>query len=252
MDVFKMLYQSFGSVGAYRRAVFGWRWKTLAYFVLLTLLSGASAVLATHSTIENFYDQSITPALAELSSVKVSDGKVKTPNGADVELKDRNGRVFAIASEKLLDASRTKGLMFAFERDRVSFYLPDGGENSMSLKDYDKLLGDRGVDAIFPSRNVLLYAITPLACLFFFVLPMNLIFWGLMTVAVYILSRTLYAELSLGGGARLALCALTPSIVVDIVSMSAFGYPMQGFAYALISGGMAYYVLRNFRTAVGE
>ena len=184
--------------------------------------------------------------------MKVSDGKVKTPNGADVELKDRNGRVFAIASEKLLDASRTKGLMFAFERDRVSFYLPDGGENSMSLKDYDKLLGDRGVDAIFPSRDTLLYVVTPLACLFFFVLPMNLIFWGLMTVAVYILSRTLYAGLSLGGGARLALCALTPSIVVDIVSMSAFGYPMQGFAYALISGGMAYYVLRNFRASAGE
>ncbi len=252
MDIFKMLYLSFGSVEAYRRAVFGWRWKIAAYFALLTLLSCVLAMIATMGTIEKFYDDSITPALAELAKVKVSDGMVKTPNGADVELKGADGRVFAIASEKLLDASRTKGLMFAFERDRVSFYLPDGGESSMSLKDYDQLLGDRGVDAIFPSRDTLLYVITPLVCLFFFVLPMNLIFWGLMTIAVYILSRTLYPQLSLGGGARLALCALTPSVVVDILSMSAFGYPMQGFAYALISGGMAYYILRNFRASAGE
>ena len=246
MDVFKMLYQSFGSVGAYRRAVLEWRWKTAVYFALLTLLSCISAVLATHSTIENFYDQSRT------SAVKVACGRVKAPDGADIELKDRNGRVFAIASEKLLDASRTKGLMFAFERDRVSFYLPDGGESSMSLKDYDKLLGDRGVDAIFPQRDTLLYVITPLACLFFFVLPMNVIFWGLMTVAVFILSRTLYPPISFGGCMKLALCALTPSIVVDILSMSAFGYPLQGFVYALVSGGMAYYVLRAFRSAAVE
>ena len=40
MDIFKMLYKSFGSVDAYRKAVSFWQWKALLYFFLLAARSG--------------------------------------------------------------------------------------------------------------------------------------------------------------------------------------------------------------------
>ena len=41
MDVFKMLWLSFGNTDAYKNAVFGWKWKSVLYFFLLSLLSSA-------------------------------------------------------------------------------------------------------------------------------------------------------------------------------------------------------------------
>lgn len=246
-----MLWLSFGNTDAYKNAVFGWKWKSVLYFFLLSLLSSASAMLATHRVLGEFYDGSIAPALELLKGVKVENGRVKTPDGADVELRGRDGKVFAVASQNYVDAVKTKDLMFAFERDRVSFYLPDGGETFFSLAGYDKLLDGRGVDAMLPSKNTLLYIIAPLACLFLFVIPTNAVFVSLTTIAAFVLSRTVYPILTFWQSARLALCALTPSIVVDIVSVSAFGNPVNGFVYALISGGMVFYVLKSFaRSAV--
>lgn len=56
MDVFKMLWLSFGNTDAYKNAVFGWKWKSVLYFFLLSLLSSASAMLATHRVLGEFYD----------------------------------------------------------------------------------------------------------------------------------------------------------------------------------------------------
>ena len=241
-----MLYLSFGSVEAYRRAVFVWKWRAAAYFLLLSIISAVSAVVATHGTIESFYDTAVEPALKQLANVKIENGRVKTPGGADIEMKTRDGKVFAVATENYVDASKTKGLVFAFEGDRATFYMPDGNETFFTLKGYEQMLGKRGVDALFPPKGLLLWGIAPLACFFMFVLPMNAMFLAIMSVAAFILSRTLYPFLTFAQCMKLSLAALTPSVAVDIVSVLAFGSAAQGFVYALVSGGMVFYILKSF------
>ncbi len=241
-----MLYKSFGSVDAYRKAVSFWQWKALLYFFLLAALSTLSAVLATQKVLDRFYDTAVSPALEQLSKVKISDGKIKIEGGQNIEMKTADGKIFAVASEKLLEPSQTKNLMFAFEKDRVTFYLPEGEEMFFNLGEHEKILEGKSVNALFPPKNILILVIMPLTCFFLFVLPMNTMFLAMLSLAAYILSRTIFPVLSFAECVKLALVALTPSIIIDIILVLVFGFPTQGFVYALISGGMVYYMLRMF------
>ena len=247
MDVFKMLYQSFGSVGAYRRAVFGWRWKTFAYFVLLTLLSGASAVIATHSTIKNFYDQSITPALTELSSVKVSDGKVKTPDGRDIELKDKNGRAFALISENYADPNIRKNHLMLLEKDRLAIIMPDGSEMYSPLDgmtpEYKKMFFEFMDSAAYKPTAVLFSFIMALAIAMAMMLMQSLV----LGVAAMIFTITMVPRLSFFQCCKLALVSMSPPIIIDFFLAVFMNTLMPSFVFSLLSCGLIMYAVTSFR-----
>ena len=42
---------------------------------------------------ENFYENSLKPAMPKLENVEIKDGKIKTPGGADIELKSKDGKI---------------------------------------------------------------------------------------------------------------------------------------------------------------
>lgn len=247
MDILKILTHSVFAPQECKNAVMQWRWKAIVYFIILSMISAIGVVLTAYKPIENIYDQTINNAIDILKTVKIQGGKIITPDGKDVYLKNPDGSIFAIASQNYIDANKTKGLLFALEKDRITIYMPDGTESFVSAKDYKPIFDNKEVNAsaIIPEKKIMLHFFLPIISVCFAIF-MNLMYTLMMTMACFILSRTIYPILTFGQCAVLALIALTPSALLDFISAVFIGQAIFGFIYALISGGVAFYLLKKF------
>ena len=243
----KVLTQSVFAVPDCKLAVMHWRFKAILYFALLSIISAIGITMATYKPIDDVYNTTINSAIQTLKTVKIQDGKIITPDGKDVLIKNPDGSIFGIASQNYIDANQTKGLLFALEKDRITIYMPDGSESFISAKDYQPLLANKELNAstIIPDKKVMLYFFLPIIALSVAVF-MNLMYVLMMTIACFILSRTILPSITFWQCIVLALVAITPSTLIDFVSAVFFGQAIIGFIYALISGGVAYYLLKKF------
>jgi len=241
MDVFKMLVCAPLSPAFCKAAVGLWRFKAAAYFLLLSAVSGLGIFLAAYAPMEQLYSETLSLSAEKLRGVKIEGGKVVTPDGKDVVLQAAGGEPFAVASQNYIDANKTRGLLFAFEKDRLTLYMPDGSETFISAKDLGEI---PDVSVMIPPKKLLLFALLPAiaaaAALF-----MNSFCLAIMTPACFIFSRPSY-PLSLAKSAKLALFSLTPATLIDFVSAAVFGQASIGIAYALVSGITALFLIKKF------
>ena len=249
MDIFKIFTHSVFDCNACKIAVLQWRWKVVFYFLLLSIISAIGISISAYKPLDEIYNTTINNAIETLKTIKIQDGKIITPNGNDVLMKNPDGSLFA--SQNYIDANKTKGLLFSLEKDRITIYMPDGSESFIKAKDYQPIFKQKEINAsaLIPSKEVMLYFFLPIISLFFAIF-MNLMYVLMLTMACFILSRTMFPRLTIWQSAVLALIALTPSTLLDFVSATIFGQAVFGFIYALISGGVAYYLLKKF--AVSE
>ena len=251
MDIFKIFTHSVFDCNACKIAVLQWRWKVVFYFLLLSIISAIGISISAYKPLDEIYNTTINNAIETLKTIKIQDGKIITPDGNDVLMKNPDGSLFAIASQNYIDANKTKGLLFSLEKDRITIYMPDGSESFIKAKDYQPIFKQKEINAsaLIPSKEVMLYFFLPIISLFFAIF-MNLMYALMLTMACFILSRTMFPRLTIWQSSVLALIALTPSTLLDFVSATIFGQAVFGFIYALISGGVAYYLLKKF--AVSE
>ncbi len=247
MDIIKVALFSFFKPEDCKQAVLNWQWKTFLFFLFLSAISTVGVVIGAIKPLEKIYDDTMSKARNTLKTIKIQDGKIITPDGKDVFFKNPDGSVFAIASQNYVDANQTKGLIFALEKDRVTLYTPNGGETFFSAEDYKPIIGNNPTtaDSLIPPKKIMLTVFLPSLALIF-ALSMNLIFAFMMTAACFILSRTIYPSLTFWQNAKLAIIALAPSAIIDFASVTLLGQPILGFVYALISGGVAFYLLKKF------
>ena len=247
MDILKILTQSALVPDLCKTAVLQWRWKALLYFVILSIISAIGIIITTYKPLDEIYNTTINSAIDSLKSVKIQDGKIITPDGKDVLMKTPDGSIFAIASQNYIDANKTKGLLFSLEKDRITIYMPDSSESFIQARDYQPIFQEKELNAssLIPSKEIMLTFFLPAISLGFAVF-MNLMYALMMTIACFILSRTIYPTITFWQCVVLALIALTPSTLLDFVLATIFGQAVFGFVYALISGGIAYYLLKKF------
>ena len=93
MEIISTIFKSFGSIAAYRNAAYNWKWKAVLYFIIVTLISSAGTSIMVSKAFENFYENSLKPAMPKLENVEIKDGKIKTPGGTDIELKSKDGKI---------------------------------------------------------------------------------------------------------------------------------------------------------------
>ncbi len=248
MDIFKITLFSFLKPDDCKKAVLTWNWKIFAVFALLSAISALGIMLGTYKPLENIYDNTIQQAIEGLKNVKIKDGKIITPNAQDISLKDADGNVFAIASQNYIDANKTKALLFALEKDRITLYMPDGSETFFSAKEYKPIIGKNEItaDTLIPEKKLLLFVFLPILSITFS-LVINTMYTLMMTAATFVLSRTIYPILTFTQCIKLAIIALAPSTIIDFVFATFLGQPILGFVYALISGGIVFYLLKKFQ-----
>ncbi len=241
MDLFSTLLGSFGSVAAYVRAVYFWRWKMLAYYMILSAVSAAVPYYVISMAFDEFCAKGLPALERQLEGVEIVDWRVRTPGGAEVLLKDSGGNAIGAATQGYVDASKTAGLLFALEKDRVSFYFKDS-EIPMFLKDI--LPGKPN----FPASDLLALAkesfrAVRLPLVMSLAMFYNLAYILILSFAVYILSQTKLPGLSWARSFKFSTVALTPAIFLDIFSLLALGVRVPSFVLALASMFVVYRVM---------
>ncbi len=246
MEIISTIFKSFGSISAYKNAAYNWKWKAVLYFIIITLISSVGTSLMVSKAFEHFYENSLKPAMHQLENVEIKAGKIKTPNGIDIELKSKDGKPFAVVSEKYVDANKLSGLMFAFENDRFTAY-QNGRETSFKFGDMGDLNpdGEKLLD-LLPGINEVVWVVIP-AVAFSMVFIMNLIYAGLLSIAAIILSASLMPSLGAARCMKIAMVSITPPIIINALLMLAVSEVMPDYLYALISGGIIWYVISGMR-----
>ncbi len=247
MDIFKVALFSFFRPETCKEAVLNWRWNSIIFFAWLSATSAIGVIIGAREPLEKIYDDTMSRARDTLKTIKIQDGKIITPDGKDVFFKSPDGSIFGVASQNYIDANKTKGLIFALEKDRITLYTPNGGETFFSAKDYKPIIGDSPTtaDSLIPPKDIMMSVFLPTLAIVF-AISMNLMYALMMTAACYILSRTIYPMLTFWQSAKLAIIALAPSTIIDFLSVTLLGQATLGFVYALISGGVAFYLLKKF------
>lgn len=243
MNIFSAALKSFNPPAAYADAAFNWKWKAIAYFIFLCVIAAAAGALMSAKYVGDFYDNYAAPAMADMDKIEISTSGVKTPDGKPVELKSKSGKVFAIATPDRLDAAKVKGLLFSIEGDRISIYASGLPEQSIPLDSAVANGETVKLSEMFPSKNAMLFAILPtlyLATAAF----MNIIYILAMGLAAKTLALTAMPSLGYLKCVKIALIAITPPTLIDLLVMAVAGTPMPGIIFATITGVLVWLAVR--------
>lgn len=242
MNIFTAMAKSFSPPAAYEEAAFEWKWKAAAYILALSAVCAAATCALSAKTVSDFYENFILPSVPLMESVEISREGVKTPDGKPVELKSPSGRTFAVATPGKLDAAAVKGLAFSLERDRLSFY-GAGFEQSVPLESFIPPGGSARLSDLFPPKGAMLWAILP-AVFFAASLFMNAVYALAMGLAAKTLALGAMPSLGYWKCAKIAMLAITPPTLIDLLLMAFVGAPMPGLAFAAIAGALVWISVR--------
>lgn len=240
-NLFLTLFKSFGDVQTYRIAAFEWKWKTLLYFVLLSLLTTLVTGAFALKQMKQFYADIAPKIEKSIVGVKIEDWKIVTPDGRDVELKTPDGKVVALVTQNYVDATKTSSLFCALEKDRLSFYMGET-EIPILLKELMPNTPNFSASDLIPERPDFLEAIV-FSLLFVVSLVVNATYLIILSLATFILSMTRAPNLGFIRCVKIASVALTPAIWLDIITLWIFGAPFPAFIAALLSTYIVFRVL---------
>ena len=248
MSVLGMFYKSFWSVKAYAFAVYSWKWRMAAYFFVLSLAASVVPYLSADRMVSAVMKRDIPEIERKLAGVEIVDWRVRTPGGGDIEFKNASGVVYGVVTQNFVDATKTKGLLFSLEGDRLTLYA-DGNEHTLLLK---TLSPDR---KDFNASELLLYYAAMAkralpAASFAVALTSVLIYALLLSLAVFILAQTRMPGLGWVRCFKLAVLSLTPAVFVDLALFVLTGIPLQPFLMGLISVFTIYRVVLKMSGAL--
>ncbi len=230
----------------YAKVARTWRWKAVAYFFVLSLISCVGACFMASSYVDEFYENQLMPAMPILESAKLKGSQIVTPDNKDLKLVAKDGKTFALISPKFVDVNKMSDLLFAFEKNRLTLCVA-GGEFSTPL-DSGQMFGKDEITLaeIFPPKEVVKFFIFPVT---FFAMSalINLSYLAMLMLATCVMSMGHSQRLSMGQCFRVALLAMTPSIFIEFIVMIVFGASMSGFVYAIVSGSMIMFALNYMR-----
>ena len=242
MNVLTAIAKSFAPPAAYEEAAFEWKWKAIAYILTLSAICAAATSAMSAKPLSDFYEKFILPAIPLMESVEISRGGVKTPDGKPVEFKSASGKTFAVATPGKLDAAAVKGLAFSVERDRLSFY-GSGFEQSIPLESFLPPGESAKLSDLFPPKGVMLWAVLP-AVFFAASLFMNAVYSLAMGLAAKTLALGAMPSLGYWKCVKIAMLAVTPPTLIDLLLMALVGVPMPGLVFAAIAGTLVWISIR--------
>lgn len=225
----KMLLKSFGDSQAYAEALKNWRWKFALYFVLVAVISSLLLTVAETPILERDIDANKEFISAQFPNAKIENAKFSMSEKSPYFAKSKSGKNLIGFTEDFLEPNQTKGLFFAFEKDRISFYL-NGSETYFFydefVREYNKVMSpDSPEDATLLInkqkveefadyvKSILPFAIAP------FYLAICLVANGVLVVSIaiptFLLSLTYLPALRLIGALKFAVLAASPAVILQ-------------------------------------
>lgn len=219
------------------KAAAGWGvLRTTAHFALLCAITGASIFATIYQPVKKAYSQNIGALAGALENVKIKDGKIAPYSGKNIEVKNAEGGVFAIISEKSIDANTAKKLAFSIESQRLSIYSPEG-EISFDLGGMDFGAAENLAQTL-PSWDTLAAVAVPAVSL---AMAVSIMAWrAFMLGAFAFIIDIPHRRLRLANSLKLAVAASTPAAAIGLAYSLAAGRVLPEAASMAISALVLY------------
>lgn len=255
----KMLLKSFGDSKAYAEALKTWRWKFTLYFIFLSVLSGLLLAMVETPKLKGDIDSNKEFICSQFPNAKIEGAKFSMSEKSPYFAKSKSGENLIGFTEDFLEPNQTKGLFFAFEKDRISFYL-NGNETYFFydefVREYNKVMypdSPEGAPLLINKQKAEEFAnyvksILPLAVAPFY-LVICLIANGILVVSIaiptFLLSLTYLPALRLIGALKFAVLAASPAIILQTLQ-AILGFPnISEIFFVFVSYYIVWRVMRK-------
>ncbi len=231
-DFFSTFGRAFWSPLAYKNAL-AWRWKLLAYFLLLALFSS----LIMSYPVSKVFDRELTKMFDTIESFEVIDGNVKTKDGEPLRY-DVDGLGMLYVGETPNDSNEV--YLISVEGNTLSV-ATDSMPVTFDLSDFTM-----GKDVIVDKTYVQdMMSILIIPMLFISILISNFFFVSVLTVASYVMLMTSPLRVGFIGGLKISVLAITPMTFFQSVGSFFSLQDSAGFLYGLISIILVWYVIKK-------
>ncbi len=218
--------------------------KCMSMFLFLCTLLSASVFYGIYPSIKTSYDENIDNVKNALANIKIVDGKIQPLKDKSIEIKDKEGNVFAILSAKAIDINKLKNLLFTIEGQRLSIY-QNGDETSFNLSNMD--FGNNSkftsLANVIPSWDFIKYCILPTTIFF---TSISICLWNVLMLATFAFIVDMpHRLIGFYNSIKLAITASTPAVIINLVYAIFFSKILPESAMMIITVVVLYYVIVN-------
>lgn len=241
-----LLWKCFYDANAYNSVLKTWKFKTAIYFFFISFIASFLADLSSIPYLHKFLSEEAQTISSQIPNCRITENGIDLAGESPVYVKLSNGKDFMGFTSGFIPPEKLESLMFAFEKDWISFNLNGGFEKrvpySEILQYYKSVYpekteiavnSDSALDFIAYLKTVLIFAF-PVFNFAFAIMSSALM---LLSVAIpaYILSSKLMPDIKFSGALKIALIASTPAIILSaaggiLTNMGSFVFAMLSFA----------------------
>ena len=249
----RMLLYSFYNPRAYAVAIRLWRLRFVLYYALVSVLAAVFMSVSALENVGKIYSVYVPSFVKIADGVSIDKGKV-SPSGLEPRfVRNSLGEPVAALSGRPLTPEESKGLLFSIEGSSFVANLYDTSspvETSLAelvpMSEYQPV----PLVSLVPPENLAKYFVLPLG-LTAVSLFETALYIAVMSIAAFIMSMVNFPRLGVFGSVKFATIAITPATLINGFVTCVMGFPMPGFAFALVTCGVMIFVFSSWRRARG-
>ena len=131
MNMISFFWKSFYDAKAYSFALKEWKFKTLGYFLLVSLTASVCSDFVAIPAFTGFIDREAGHISSQIPECKIGANGFEFPQKDPVYIKLSNGKNFIAFTSSFIPPNEMEGLAIAFERDWISFKADANSEKRM-------------------------------------------------------------------------------------------------------------------------
>lgn len=246
-SIVNALYMSFYSKPLYRDVARNWKGLCLTYLFALLALSVIPGVMELQTNLTTFFNTEAPRFVKQLPTITITDGKASITKPQPYYIKDeKTGKPVAIIDTtgkiKSLKGSPASLLI---TRTSVIVKMDADETRTFDLSDIKSLVVDRRAvyDWMDSFQDWSAFIFYPIALVFSFLYHLvEMIFYAAVGL---MFARSLQANLRFRAVVRLAVIAMTPSVVLGVlIAVAGLSVPYWWYVSLVISVAYVYFAVR--------
>lgn len=240
-----LLWKCFYDANAYNSVLKTWKFKTVIYFFFISFIASCFADLSSIPYLHKFLSEEAHTISVQIPTCKITESGIDLKSGPPVYVKLSDGRDFIGFTSDFIPSEKLESLMFAFEKNWISFNLNGDFEKRIPYSEvmqyYKSVYPEKTEIAVNPDSALDFIEYLKAAVLFAF--PIFNFAFAIMssalmllsvTIPTYLLSLNIMPDIKLSGAVKIALIASTPAIILSaagglLTNMGSFVFAMLSF-----------------------
>lgn len=242
------LYLSFFSKSLYQDVARNWKGLCLTYLFALLALSVIPGVMKIRTNLINFFNTDAPAFVKQMPTITVKDGKVSISKPQPYYIRDEktDKPVMIIDTTGKVSSLSHSPAVVLVTKTSVIIKTDEDETRTFDLSDVKSLVVTRKViyDWMDSFQDWSAFIFYPLALFFSFIYH---IFEVLFFAAIgHMFARSLQARLPFSSVVRLAVIAITPSVILGtLLAVVQIGVPYWWYVSLIISTGYVYFAVRS-------